>query len=84
VNGQMRVVQCRAAHNENDRFPDRFRRMTEIPKFVLRQRTIHPQVDGRSVIMLLPAYAIKPKNNKGGGHGDHWDRRLLALWNDVH
>jgi hypothetical protein len=73
----MRFVQCRAAHNEKSLIP-------RFPKSVLRQRTIHPEVDGRSVIMLLSAYAIKPKNNKGGGHGDHWDRRLLALWNDVH
>ncbi len=33
--------------------------MTEIPKFVLRQRTIHPQIDDRSVIMLLFPYAIE-------------------------
>jgi hypothetical protein len=37
----------------------------------LRQRTIHPQIDGRSVIVLLFSYAIRKLNNKGGGHGDH-------------
>jgi uncharacterized protein with PIN domain len=44
---------------KNDRFPDRFGRMTEILKLVLRQRTIHPQVDDRSVIMLLSPHAIR-------------------------
>jgi hypothetical protein len=50
-------------------------------------------VDGRTVTMLLSLcfylYAFisqrhKKPNNKGGGHGDRWDRRLLALWDDVH
>src|SRR6266545_1820418 len=44
---------------KNDRFRDRFGRMTEILKLVLRQRTIHPQVDDRSVIMLLSPHAIR-------------------------
>jgi uncharacterized protein with PIN domain len=32
-----------------------------IPKSVLRRRTIHPQVDRRSVIMLLCPHAIRTK-----------------------
>jgi hypothetical protein len=30
--------------------------------------------------MLLSFDAIKSPNNKGGGHGSHRDRQLLALW----
>ena len=37
----------------------------------LRQRTIHPQIDGRSVIVLLFSYAIRKLNNKGGGGVDN-------------
>jgi hypothetical protein len=40
-------------------------------------------VDGRTVTMLLSLNSIK-NQTKGGGHGDRWDRRLLALWDDVH
>jgi hypothetical protein len=40
---------------------------------LLRQRTIHPQVDAQSVIMLLSPHAIRNQKNKGGGHGDRWD-----------
>ena len=46
---------------KNDRLPDRSGRMTEIRKLVLRQRTIHPQVDDRSVIMLLSPHAIRTR-----------------------
>jgi hypothetical protein len=70
MNGRMRVVRCRAAH--------------EILKLASRQRTIHPQVDDRSVIMVLSPHATRNPNNKGGGRGDRWDRRVLALWDDVH
>jgi transcription elongation factor Elf1 len=39
--------------------------MTDSLEMVLRQRTMHPQVDDRSVIMLLFPYAIeKQTNNK--------------------
>jgi hypothetical protein len=44
---------------KNDRFPYRSGRRTEILKLVLRQRTIHPQIDDRSVIMLLSTHAIR-------------------------
>ena len=55
----MRFVQCRAAHNEKWPIPRLIRRMTEILKLVLRQRTIHLQIDGRIVIMLLSPHAIR-------------------------
>ena len=50
----------------------------------LRQRTIYPKVDGQSVTMLLSPHAIRNQKAKRGGHGDHWDRQLFALWDGVH
>jgi hypothetical protein len=35
--------------------------MTDSLEMVLRQRTIHPQVDDRSVIMLLSPHAIRTR-----------------------
>jgi hypothetical protein len=64
---------------ENDRFLDRFGRTTEILKLVSRQRTIHPRL---TIGFIPPRH--RNRKNKGGGHGDRWDRRLLALWDDVH
>jgi hypothetical protein len=46
--------------------------------------TIYPKVDGQSVTMLLSPHAIRNQKAKGGGHGDHWDRQLFALWDGVH
>jgi hypothetical protein len=55
--GDERTNACRPmprrTQMKNDRFLDRFGRMTEILKLVSRQRTIHLSVDDRSVIMVL-------------------------------
>jgi hypothetical protein len=42
----------------DDSFIDPGERL-RFPKLVLMQRTIHPQVDDRSVIMLLSPHAIR-------------------------
>jgi hypothetical protein len=74
----------RRTQMKNDRLLDRFGRMTEILKLVSRQRTIHLSVDDPSVIMVFIPHGIRNPNNKGGGRGHRGDRRVLALWDDVH
>jgi hypothetical protein len=57
--------------------------MTEVLKLVSRQCTIHLRLTIECYNGFIHLRHKNP-NNKGRGHGDRWDRRLLALWDDVH
>jgi hypothetical protein len=63
---------------------DRKMLSSERKKSVCGSAPFYPKVDGQSVTMLLSPHAIRNQKDKGGGHGDHWDRQLFALWDGVH
>src|SRR5215467_9913429 len=74
-----RLSSCAALH------PTGKLRPTERPRCINRFCGTAPSelVDRKSVTMLLSPHAIRNQKDKGGGHGNDWERQLLPLWHVV-